>query len=297
MLLVDKPAGPTSRATVDAIVRRFGRRDIGHAGTLDPFATGLLLVLVGRATRLVPWTQEWPKRYRAMIRFGEGTDTLDYTGTVTSRGDVPEDLLARLPAAIAALTGEIRQAPPMVSAAKVGGRRLHELARAGEIVERKERERVVHAFDIIGFNSPDLEVDVTCSSGTYVRVLAESLGGALGVPAHLAGLRRTAIGPWPVEQALAPDAIEALTPPELVARTLIAPGGILVDWPTHEASGTDAIDIGHGRIPGVWTIDPPRFDRCRIVRDGSLLALVERNDGAFRFLRVFAPAEPGNGLP
>ena len=101
MLLVDKPDGPTSRAMVDLVVGRFGRRDIGHAGTLDPFATGLLLVLVGRATRLVPWIQEWPKRYRAVIRFGAGTDTLDRTGTITSRGNVPDDLADRLPAALA----------------------------------------------------------------------------------------------------------------------------------------------------------------------------------------------------
>jgi len=294
MLLVDKPDGPTSRAMVDAVVRRFGRRDIGHAGTLDPFATGLLLVLVGRATRLVPWIQEWPKRYRALIRFGEGTDTLDRTGRVTSRGELPDDLEARLPAALARLTGEIRQAPPMVSAARVGGRRLHEMARAGEVVERVEKERVVHAFDIIAFNPPDLEAEVTCSSGTYVRVLAESLGESLGVPAHLAALRRTSIGPWRVEEALPPDAI-AEENAEEAAPPLVRPGDILVDWPIHDASAEEAADIGHGRIPAGWRDSPPPGERSRIAYAGELIALVEQIGASFRFLRVFPPAESGSG--
>jgi tRNA pseudouridine55 synthase len=295
MLLVDKPDGPTSRAMVDRVVRRFGRRDIGHAGTLDPFATGLLLVLVGRATRLVPWMQEWPKRYRAIIRFGAGTDTLDRTGTVTATGALPADIAGRLPDAIAGLTGAIRQAPPMVSAARVGGRRLHEVARAGQVVERAERDRVVHAFDIVAWRPPDLEADVTCSSGTYVRVLAESLGAALGVPAHLAELRRTAIGPWCVADAVTPEAIDAASP-EALSGQLVAPGDILLDWPTRTAAPSEAGDIGHGRIPGAWSVDPPPGERCRILHDGELLALVERDGPGFRFLRVFPPSPPrGSG--
>jgi tRNA pseudouridine55 synthase len=283
MLLVDKPDGPTSRAVVDDLVRRFGRRDIGHAGTLDPFATGLLLVLVGRATRLVPWIQEWPKRYRALVRFGTATDTLDRTGAVTARSEVPTDLGRRLPAAVAALTGGILQAPPMVSAARVGGRRLHDIARAGEVVEREARERIVHAFDIVAWQPPDLLCDVTCSSGTYVRVLAESLGGLVGVPAHLAELRRTAIGPWPVDDADAPAD----------DRPMIPLANVLLDWPVHAATEAEAADIAHGRIPATWSPSVPEAARCRVVKDGRLLALVERRDAGIRFLRVFPPTASG----
>ncbi|TPW17121.1 MAG: tRNA pseudouridine synthase B, partial [bacterium] len=288
----DKPAGPTSRALVDRVVRRLGRRDIGHAGTLDPFATGLLLVLVGRATRLVPWIQEWPKSYHATVRFGSSTDTLDGTGRITATGPVPDALEDRLPAAIASLTGTIRQAAPMVSAARVDGRRLHELARLGITVERVPRDRTVHALTLIDVNGADVELLVTCSSGTYVRVLAESMGEALGVPAHLAALRRTAIGPHVVDSALDASELDGIET-DLLADRLIPLTSILVDWPQRRVGPEESVDIGHGRIPRAWNdasgdVGPGRFQA--VSESGELLALAERHGGHYRFLRVFHPA-------
>ncbi|MDZ4803813.1 MAG: tRNA pseudouridine(55) synthase TruB [Candidatus Eisenbacteria bacterium] len=294
LLALDKPEGPTSRALVDRVVRRLGRRDIGHAGTLDPFATGLLLVLIGRATRLVPWIQEWPKSYRAVVRFGSSTDTLDGTGRVLMTAQVPDDLVRFLPPAIASLTGAIQQAPPMVSAARFGGRRLHELAREGKTVERVARERIVHAMRLVDVRLPDVELEVTCSSGTYVRVLAESLGEALGVPAHLNSLRRTAIGPHGIGTALDGNELDSIERDRLASRLLPLPA-ILADWPARLATPEETIDIGHGRIPGPWD-DPSNDagpDRFQLLAEsGSLLALIERLDGRHRFLRVFSPAEP-----
>jgi len=294
LLAIDKPPGPTSRAIVDRVVRRTGRRDIGHAGTLDPFATGLLLVLIGRATRLVPWIQEWPKTYRGVVRFGSSTDTLDGTGRILATAPVPDDLGLALPSAVASLTGRIRQAPPMVSAVRVGGRRLHDLAREGKTVEREERERMVHDMRILDVTLPDVELEVSCSSGTYVRVLAESLGEALGLPAHLASLRRTAIGPHLVADSLEGKELDSIEPGRLAAR-LVPLAAILADWPARLATGEEAVDIAHGRIPAPWNerseeAGPDRF----LVQagSGSLLALVEKRDGGHRFLRVFSAAGP-----
>lgn len=293
LLAIDKPAGPTSRALVDRVVRRVGRRDVGHAGTLDPFATGLLLVLIGRATRLVPWIQEWPKTYHATVRFGSSTDTLDGTGRILKTAPVPDDLAIALPSVVNSLTGRILQAPPMVSAVRIGGRRLHELAREGTIVERVERERMVHEMRIVDVRLPDVELDVTCSSGTYVRVLAESMGEALGVPAHLLALRRTAIGPHLIAASLDGNELDSMESDRLADRLVPLPA-ILADWPVRLATEEEAVDIGHGRIPGSWNdplaeTGPGRF-RVQ-AESGSLLALVERDDGGHRFLRVFRAAE------
>jgi tRNA pseudouridine55 synthase len=293
LYLLSKSGGRTSRAVVDLLVRRLRRRDVGHAGTLDPFATGLLLVAVGRATRLVPWIHEWSKEYRARVRLGIGTDSLDRTGVVTATAPVPADALERLPAALESLTGIIDQAPPMVSAARVGGERLHALARRGLEVPRESRRREVHEIEVERVAVPDVDLRVVCSTGTYIRVLAQDLGERLGVPAHLAELERTRIGPFRLDRTL-PDIDVPGSGDDTLARHAVELPDILPDWPAHTAGDEERRDIRHGRIPAAWSealSGAPAPARYRILGDdGRLLALVERGDpdSPPRYLRVFA---------
>lgn len=210
MLVVDKPAGVTSHDVVNQLRRRFGEKRIGHAGTLDPDATGVLLVGVGAATRLLRYLTEQGKAYTGEIVLGVETSTLDAAGEVTATHDMTgvrlEDAqeLART-----RFTGPILQVPPMVSALKVGGRRLHELAREGIEIEREARPVTVHAFGIEPTDDPlVLRATVHCSSGTYIRTLAADLGHALGGGAHLRNLRRTAVGPFTLAEAAPPETCE-----------------------------------------------------------------------------------------
>ncbi|HEX5904356.1 MAG TPA: tRNA pseudouridine(55) synthase TruB, partial [Actinomycetota bacterium] len=203
LLLVDKPPGMTSHDVVDAERRELGTRKIGHAGTLDPMATGLLILGVGRATRLLRYFGTLAKTYEGAARLGEETDTLDADGEVirTSSVDASRDAVER---AAAALVGDSMQTPPAYSAAKVGGRKLYAEARAGRPVEAPPRPIRVEAFEVTAFDGRDVGFRVTCSGGTYVRVLAADLGIALGCGAHLVALRRTAIGPFDVADANPP---------------------------------------------------------------------------------------------
>ena len=210
LVVVDKEAGWTSHDVVARCRRIFGQRRVGHAGTLDPDATGVLLVGLGRATRLMRFLTALPKTYRAEVVLGTATSTLDASGEVIGTWDMDSVGLAEVRTAAEALTGPIEQVPPMVSAVKVGGRRLHSLAREGIEVDRPARPVTVHRFDV----SPGLEpgvfpVEVSCSSGTYVRVLAADLGTVLGGGAHLRNLRRTSIGSFSVEDA---RLVDELTP-------------------------------------------------------------------------------------
>jgi tRNA pseudouridine55 synthase len=219
VLSVDKPSGVTSHDVVDIVRRALGTRKVGHAGTLDPMATGLLIVGVGRATRLLRFFGDLPKTYVGTARLGEQTDTLDADGTlvrsapvVATRTDVER--------AFAALVGSSTQRPPAYSAVKVGGRTLHSAARAGERLEAAPRPIRVDAFELRAFDGRDVEFEVTCSGGTYVRVLLADVGDALGSGAHLTRLRRTAIGPYRVEDAVAPDAVATPRPLEVAVEHL-----------------------------------------------------------------------------
>lgn len=211
LLLVDKPQGATSHDVVDVVRRALRTRRVGHAGTLDPMATGLLLVGVGRATRLLRFFGDLPKTYEGTARLGVETDTLDADGSVvrTTHVDVQRGDLER---AFAALVGESMQRPPAYSAVKVGGRKLYEAARAGQELEAPARRIRVDAFEVVAFDGDDVGFVVICSGGTYVRVLLSDVGRALGCGAHLRRLRRTAIGPYRVEDAVATDAVVAPLP-------------------------------------------------------------------------------------
>jgi tRNA pseudouridine55 synthase len=200
--VVDKAAGMTSHDVVDRVRRLLGTRKVGHAGTLDPDVTGVLLLGVGQATRLLRFVVELPKTYAGQIALGTETSTLDAAGEATASHDMAGVGLAEVRAAAAGFVGDILQVPPMVSAVRVGGRRLHELARAGIEVERAPRPVTVHRFDVAAEVGPGVfAVEVECSSGTYVRSLAADLGRALGGGAHLRSLRRTAVGPWTAAEA------------------------------------------------------------------------------------------------
>lgn len=214
LVVVDKPAGWTSHDIVAKCRGIFGQRRIGHSGTLDPDATGVLLVGLGRVTRLLRFLTDLPKTYTGEVVFGSETSTLDAAGEVTATHDMsptPDDVGV----AARTLTGRIEQVPPMVSAVKVGGRRLHELAREGKEVERQPREVEVYRFDAAPTDDPLVyAVEVECSSGTYVRTLAADLGHALGGGAHLRNLRRTAIGSFTLAEAHGLDALDVLPPAE-----------------------------------------------------------------------------------
>jgi tRNA pseudouridine55 synthase len=209
--VVDKPAGWTSHDVVAKARGLLGTRKVGHAGTLDPLATGVLVLGVGAGTRLLTFVAGVTKTYRATIRFGQETDTLDADGRVTvDHGDTSPDP-EEVRGAAAALTGDLLQVPPMVSAVKVDGRRLHELAREGKEVERAPRPVRVEVFDVVPTEDPLVyRADVRCSSGTYVRVLASDLGHAVGSGAHLTALRRTAVGPFDIDEARGLDRLELL---------------------------------------------------------------------------------------
>lgn len=202
LVVVDKEAGWTSHDVVARCRRIFGQKRVGHAGTLDPDATGVLLVGLGRTTRLMRFLTALPKTYEAEVVLGTSTSTLDASGEVTGTWDMEEVSLAAVREAAFTLTGDILQVPPMVSALKVGGKRLHALARQGIEVERAPRPVTVHRYDVTPGMTPGVfRIEVMCSSGTYVRVLAADLGIALGGGAHLRNLRRTRIGSFTTEDA------------------------------------------------------------------------------------------------
>ena len=264
LALVAKPGGITSHDAIDRVRAALGTRKVGHAGTLDPMATGLLLVGVGAATRLLRFLGDLEKGYEGTVRLGIETDTLDAEGTVTAehpvavtRGDIE--------AAAAHLVGRREQAPPAYSAVKVGGTKLYEAARRGEVLEAPSRPIVVHAFAVTDVRGSDVDFETTVSSGTYVRVLAADLGRALGCGAHLARLVRTRIGPFRLADACGPEEPHLLPPMAAVAHL-----------PRVELAGDEARAASHGSILAPAGIDGP----YAVVGPGDVLIGIWRDDHA-----------------
>ena len=288
-VVIDKPAGCTSHDVVARRRRIFGQRKIGHAGTLDPDATGVLLVGLGQATRLLQFLSGLPKRYLGEIVLGVATTTLDAAGEVTGTWDMTGTTLAQVKAAAMAMTGAISQVPPMVSALKVGGRRLHELARAGVEVERPARPVSVTRFDVeladAADHGPVLSIDVECSSGTYVRSLAADLGAALGGGAHLRKLRRSEVGSFTLASAVSLEALEASPEP---AQNVMPP----VDALAHAGMPRAVVDqelanaVGHGRVLPV--------ERLKGADGGGPWAVVS---GAGALLAVYRAHGDGQAKP
>ncbi len=264
MTVIDKPAGMTSHDVVNQLRRHFGEKRIGHAGTLDPDATGVLVVAVGNATRLMRFLSGCDKSYVGEIVLGSSTSTLDSAGEVLATHDMSGVTLEQARALAAEhLTGDIMQIPPMVSALKVDGRRLHELAREGIEVERAARAVTISRFELDATDDPMvLRATVDCSTGTYIRSLADDLGRLLGGGAHLRNLRRTRVGRYTLEQAQPPHEA-TLVPVETAVAHLPA---VTVDGPT-----TDL--IAHGRLLPPWPGDGPW---AVFGEDGDLLAVYER---------------------
>ena len=272
--LVDTPPGWTSHQEVGRLRRLWGTRKVGHAGTLDPMATGLLIIGAGRATRLLGHVAGKDKTYLATIRLGEATSTDDAEGETTARADASGLELARVATQVAALTGDLLQVPSTVSAIKVNGQRAYALARAGEQVELKSRPVTVTRFEILASRPVDqwldLDVVVDCSSGTYIRALARDLGAALGVGGHLTALRRTRIGGFELDPAdpsqvtpedLAGDQRPVLTDLAVAARAAFA---------VVELDQAQATDVGFGRA-----LQLPLDGLTGLIFGGQLLALHE----------------------
>jgi tRNA pseudouridine55 synthase len=287
VLVVDKPAGPTSHDIVDRVRRALGTRRVGHTGTLDPFATGVLPVCIGRATRLARFLSGGEKEYLATVRLGFATTTDDATGEPLGEprpSDVAEEALA---AALATLVGSFDQVPPAFSAKHVGGRRLYELARRGEAVVRSGVPVTVHALDLVEHRGDEVEVRVRCSPGTYVRALARDLGERLGAGGHLTALRRTRSGAFDLQGAVPGDDLAA------AATSLLPLSALLLDLPAVRVGEAGRAHLVHGRELTKDVVRegfPERpVDRVRVLDEaGDLLALAVP--------RGLLPAEPG-GLP
>jgi tRNA pseudouridine55 synthase len=271
VVLVDKPEGMTSHDVVVIARRGLGTRRIGHTGTLDPFATGLLVLLVGNATRLLPYVEGEPKVYDATIRFGVETDTGDLTGTPVRDAPVPDR--ARIDDGIAELTGTIEQLPPAYSAKQVGGIRAYAAARRGSPLDLRAATVVVRRWDVRGQRGSDLDVSITCGAGTYVRSLARDLGVLSGSAAHLTTLRRTRSGPFGVDDACNVDDLRAGRVVVLPARAAV-PG-----LPAEQLTDVEAQRVSHGQPV------PARADgaRAALVRDdGALVAIADRDGDAWQ---------------
>jgi tRNA pseudouridine55 synthase len=280
-LLVDKPGGWTSHDVVAKVRGLAATKKVGHAGTLDPMATGLLVLGLGRATRLLRFVQEAPKEYVARARFGVGTDSLDADGTETHREPMPvsEEAVA---AALEAFRGDIEQIPPMTSAIKIGGQKLYQLARRGEEIERPPRPVHIYELELVGFEAGDyplVEFGVVCSSGTYVRTLGDDIARALGGRAHLVELRRTRIGALHVTDAVAMDELAAGR--DRVDRAVLALSEGLADLGRLTVDDDLGRRISHGSVlsPAELPIDRPT---AVLDRDGNVLAVYDRRGSEVR---------------
>ncbi|HKB32207.1 MAG TPA: tRNA pseudouridine(55) synthase TruB [Streptosporangiaceae bacterium] len=289
LVIVDKPSGWTSHDVVAQIRRLAGTRRVGHAGTLDPMATGVLVVGVEKATRLLGHLTLAEKAYTGTMRLGQATSTDDAEGEIVSAAGAGHLTTGEIRAAAAALTGEIRQVPPQVSAVKVAGERAYRVARSGRVAPLRARDVTVRVFDVAAIRRAtaaaapviDADVSVTCSSGTYIRSLARDLGAALGVGGHLVALRRIRSGRY--------DIAGARTLDQLAASFTVLPlaDAAAAEFPRREVTGQEAERVAHGGTlpaagigPGPVAVYGP---------DGGFLALIEEEGGVARPLAVFVP--------
>ena len=286
-LVIDKPAGISSHDVVNRVRRILGTRKVGHTGTLDPFATGVLPIAVGEGTKAIQFLDEGEKAYEAVIRLGLVTDTLDITGAVLQEYDSAEVGQKQLLDAMAALTGEISQLPPMYSAIKQGGQPLYKLARKGIEVERPSRQVTIRCFELLGFAMPLATVRVCCSRGTYVRTLADDLGKLLGCGACLAELRRTLSGPFRLADAMTLEQLASYVEQGAVQQHVI-------DLPA-ALSHLEQINLTEAELQRLKNGIPPR-DRLLELQPGQfslmygqqLIAVAEQtHERAISLKRVF----------
>lgn len=281
LLNLDKPAGATSHDVVQQIRRLAQTRRVGHAGTLDPLATGVLLVCVGRATRLAEYLVGLPKTYEAVIRLGQSTDTYDADGRLVEERPVsvsPEQVSA----ALDGFRGPIRQQVPPYSAVKRDGTPLYKLARQGAVKDLPARDVSIYELDLLDFRSPLLRLRVVCSSGTYIRSLVHDLGRALGCGGHVTALRRTAVGDFSLEEAVTLDALM----PDSWRAHLRPPESALTHLPRVDFDGEAAARLALGQrlvAPAGFPIGPARA----FGPDGRFLGVIEASDGLWRPRKIF----------
>jgi len=273
VLVVDKPTGLTSHDVVQIIRRGTGIRRAGHTGTLDPRASGVLVVLIGPAVRLSEYVSASDKRYQATIRLGSSTDTFDADGRITSSSpidDISEEMFTEH---LQKFIGEMEQVPPPYSAVKVKGRKAYEMAREGEEVDLQPRIITVHSLEVLEWDPPEAVIDVYCSSGTYVRSLANDLGNALGTGAHLVGLRRTKSGRFTLRDAVPMRRLQESFDAGNWYKYLIPAAEALADWPMIELDADQVELVRHGhRVPA----EPDQKGWARgVSQQGDLVALLE----------------------
>lgn len=311
VLPIDKPAGMTSHDVVARVRKLAATRRVGHAGTLDPDATGVLLVCVGHATRVAEYLADEGKEYRCRISLGTATTTEDASGDVVEEQDASHITREQFESVLPQFLGEIMQVPPMVSAVHHEGKRLYELARAGVIVDRPARPVTISALTLDTFHpvasdsfvafagdancgrpgrgdSPSAEFTVRCGKGTYIRTLCVDIGRALGVPAHMHSLRRTAVGGIRVENCVPLNDIT----PELVGSILVRPSRALGDIPKITVSAADIENLGHGRAIRCGVDDAPLV--AAISDAEELIALGRVENGILSPTKVFPPANQSN---
>lgn len=283
IILVDKPCDWTSHDVVGKLRGILHERRIGHSGTLDPMATGLLVVFVGRATRAVEFAEADSKEYIAGLRLGVSTDTQDITGnTLKSSNSLPSR--AELEQALSAFKGEISQIPPMYSAIKVGGKKLYELARRGESVERKPRKITIDMLDIIGENDGDYILDIVCSKGTYIRTLCNDIGDALGCGGCMSSLRRVKAGVFSIEQAYTIDEIQAAANNGELDASLISVDRLFSAYPALTVSDTAEKKLCNGNI--IKLVSPNGIYRV-YSQTGAFLLLGEVADNKLKTIKSF----------
>jgi tRNA pseudouridine55 synthase len=297
IILIDKEEGMTSFDVVKAIRRLLTVKKVGHAGTLDPFATGLLIVLLGQGTKLSNYLVAGDKVYQATMRLGVETDTQDLTGGVVKRCSVPEFEPEFIKKVAHKFVGEIEQVPPLFSAVNYRGKRAYELARKGIKMDLQKRRVEVHSLEITSIDLPDVTMKVTCSRGTYVRSLAADLGRELGPGAHLKSLRRFCSGPFSVEDALSLKKVEYLSRDRIVPESIIPLHKALPDMRETKVEGSMAQRIRNGHQPGCDEVAmadlPGSFEGyMKLVEGEGLVAIAKvhlsvKNKASLKIMRVF----------
>ncbi len=281
-LIVDKPAGMTSHDVVNAVRRLAGMRRVGHAGTLDPLATGVLVLALGAATRLVQFIDNSNKTYRATLRLGETTTTYDADGDLVERCPVTVSQ-AEVEAALAGFRGDIVQIPPMYSAVKVKGQKLYKLARQGKEIERAARPVTIHRLDVLAWALPDVTIEVVCSAGTYIRSLAYDVGQTLGCGAHLTALSRTAAGEFRLEDSHTLEALDAVAQAGRLAEVLLPPEAALAALPVIVLTPEQEQAV--------------RFGQALTLDNAPDATLAQARDAAGRLVAVLFPVELGVWRP
>ncbi|MBI2852313.1 MAG: tRNA pseudouridine(55) synthase TruB [Chloroflexi bacterium] len=308
ILNINKPSGMTSFRVVSTVKRLMGERRVGHAGTLDPLASGVLPVCLGYATRVIEYLAEASKTYRARVELGIATDTYDAAGQVTQRGDASLINQERLEAELDAFRGVVRQTPPMYSAVKYGGRPLYKLARAGITVERKSREARIDRLELVDWQPPIVTIEVVCGKGTYIRSIAHDLGQSLGCGAHLKSLVRQSYGRFDITNAVTLPLLEDAVRSGDWSGFLYPPDFVIQHWPAVVVSNEEQEDMRMGRLltldrkasmpeAALHPTDSILYERCRAYTlDGRFAGVLRFNLGSQQWQadKVFLQGRPAD---